>query len=102
MLTADSSPTAADSLRMTVARVSRQRPLLKREARKSPVSAGVNEAAVQQLAGHTSIAITLRYYTGIMPEALRAAQVQLPYVDMVNDVSDTYHEALKLVRRKSA
>ena len=62
----------------------------------------MNEAVVQQLAGHTSIATTFRYYTRIMPEALRAAQVQLPYVRVIKDISDTYHEPLKLVRRKSA
>jgi len=64
--------------------------------------AGVNEAVVQQLAGHTSMATTLKYHTGIMPEALRAAQVQLPYVDVVKAISDSYHEPIRLVRRKSA
>jgi integrase len=64
--------------------------------------ARVNEAVVQQSAGHTSIATTLKYYTGIMPEALRAAQVQLPYMRVLKDISDTYHEPLRLVRRKSA
>ncbi len=53
------------------------------------------------MAGHTCIATTLRYYTGIMAQALRAAQVQLPYVDVLKDLSDTYHEPLKLAKRKS-
>jgi integrase len=40
---------------------------------------GVNEAIVQRLAGHASIATTLRHYTHILPESLRQAQESLPY-----------------------
>ena len=53
--------------------------------------AGVNEAVVQQLAGHTSISTTLRYYTRIMPQALRRAQAQLPFARVLRDISNTYH-----------
>lgn len=51
--------------------------------------AGVGEAMVKELAGHASISTTLRYYTQIMPEALRAAQARLPFEDVLRDVSDT-------------
>ncbi len=57
--------------------------------------AGVNEAVVQKLAGHASINTTLRYYTRIMPDALRTAQARLPYMDVVSDVSDTYHGRIR-------
>jgi integrase len=55
--------------------------------------AGVNEAVVQKLAGHASIATTVKYYTGILPEAQRAAQERLPFAAVLRDVSDTYHGA---------
>ena len=64
--------------------------------------AGVNEAVVRELAGHSSITTILRYYTSIMPEALRAAQCRLPYVDVLQDVSDTYHEAQSPPKKKEA
>ena len=41
--------------------------------------AGVNEAIVQQLAGHASISTTLKHYTHIFPDSLRRAQESLPY-----------------------
>jgi len=41
--------------------------------------AGVNEAIVQKLAGHSSISTTIKHYTGIMPEVLRSAQQRLPF-----------------------
>lgn len=41
---------------------------------------GVNEAIVQRLAGHVSIATTLNHYTDIFPDALRSAQMSLPYL----------------------
>jgi len=53
--------------------------------------AGVNEAVVQKLAGHASMGTTLKYYTHIMPEALRIAQARLPFVEVLRDVSHTYH-----------
>ena len=49
--------------------------------------AGVNEAVVQKLAGHASITTTLKYYTDIAPESLKAAQEQLPFRKMLGDVS---------------
>ena len=64
--------------------------------------AGVNEAVVQKLAGHSSITTTVRYYTGIMPQALRAAQSQLPFRGMLGDVSDTYHGSDCGRRQKTA
>jgi len=53
--------------------------------------AGVNEAVVKELAGHASISTTLRYYTRIMPQALRSAQARLPFESILRDISDTYH-----------
>jgi integrase len=53
--------------------------------------AGVNAAVVQKLAGHTSIATTVRYYTGVMPEALKAAQAKLPFGEVIRDISNPYH-----------
>lgn len=53
--------------------------------------AGVNAAVVQRLAGHASISTTVRYYTGIMPKALRAAQARLPFRSVLRDISDSYH-----------
>ena len=50
-----------------------------------------NQAVVQRLAGHASITATLRYYTGIMPEALRSAQGRLPFVHVLRDISNTCH-----------
>jgi len=52
---------------------------------------GVSEAAVQQLAGHTSISTTLKYHTYTRPENLRAAQPRLPFAKAIPDISDTYH-----------
>jgi len=54
-------------------------------------NAGVNAALVQQLAGHSAIATTVKYYTGVMPEALRAAQARLPFQKVIGGVSDMYH-----------
>jgi integrase len=54
-------------------------------------NAGVNAALVQQLAGHSAIATTVRYYTGVMPDALREAQAQLPFDDAIGIVSESYH-----------
>lgn len=53
--------------------------------------AGINEALVKELAGHASIGTTLRYYTQILPEALRLAQASLPFESVLRDVSDSYH-----------
>lgn len=54
-------------------------------------TAGVNAALVQQLAGHSAIATTVKYYTGVMPSALRAAQARLPFGNAIRDVSYPYH-----------
>ena len=54
-------------------------------------NAGVNAALVQQLAGHSAIATTVRYYTGVMPEALRAAQARLPFGKAIRDVTYPSH-----------
>jgi integrase len=52
--------------------------------------AGVNAAAVQKLAGHSSISTTLKHYTSILPEVLRAAPLRLPYAESVEGVSKVY------------
>ena len=54
--------------------------------------AGVNAAVVKKLAGHASIGTTVRYYTNVMPEALRLAQAQLPFEKMLGVVSNTDRE----------
>jgi len=63
--------------------------------------AGVNEAVVKDLAGHASISTTLRYYTRIMPQALRSAQARLPFDGVLQDVSDTYHEPVNAANKKN-
>ena len=40
---------------------------------------GVNEAIAQKIAGHASITTTLKHYTEIVPDAMRAAVNRLPY-----------------------
>ena len=68
--------------------------------------AGVNEAVAQKVLGHASITATLKYYTHIMPEALRAAPARLPFGDVLRktleDISDTYHAPFKVVKGKTA
>jgi integrase len=54
--------------------------------------AGVNEAVAQKPAGHASIGTTLTHYTGILPEALMAAPLRLPYAEAGNGVSTLYRE----------
>jgi Phage integrase family len=49
--------------------------------------AGVSAAVVQKLAGHASIATTVKHYTQIMPEALREAQSRLPFGEAISGVS---------------
>jgi len=48
----------------------------------------VSAAVVQKLAGHAPIAITVKYYTGVMPKALRAAQAKLPFDGVISDTSN--------------
>lgn len=64
--------------------------------------AGVNEAVAQKLAGHASISTTLKHYTGILPEALRAAPLRLPYAASAEGVSKVYREAGSLRMRDEA
>ena len=64
--------------------------------------AGVNEAVLQKLAGHSSIRTTLDYYTKILPEAMRSAQARLPFVKVFEDISDTYHGPDDGTERKTA
>jgi len=68
--------------------------------------AGVNEAVAQKVLGHASISTTLKYYTQIMPEALRAASARLPFTavlrETLEDVSNMYHAAFRVVRGKTA
>jgi integrase len=45
--------------------------------------AGVNQAVVQQLAGHSSIMTTVKHYTQIMPDAFRSATDLLPFGDAI-------------------
>jgi len=56
--------------------------------------AGVNAALVQKLAGHSAIATTVKYYTGVMPDSLREAQGRLPFDEVIGcgarTVSDLY------------
>ena len=54
--------------------------------------AGVSEAVAQQLAGHSSISTTLRHYTRILPDSLRAAPLRLPYAGSASGVSKVYRE----------
>jgi integrase len=49
-------------------------------------ASGANAALVQQLAGHSSITTTVKYYVGLLPAALRSAQERLPF----NDVLESY------------
>jgi len=42
-------------------------------------NAGVNEAVVQKLAGHSSISTTIKHYSRILPETLKKAPAKLPY-----------------------
>jgi len=55
--------------------------------------AGVNQAVVQKLVGHASIATTCKYYTHVLPPALRSAQAALPFGGVIRDVSYPYHAA---------
>ena len=64
--------------------------------------AGVNEAIVQKLAGHSSITTTLTYYTHILPHALRAAQDALPFNAVLKDVSYPYHGPEKARKERTA
>lgn len=64
--------------------------------------AGVNEATVQKLAGHASISTTIKYYTDIMPEALRRAQDRLPFKKVLRIVSDSYHGVFMGRRARTA
>jgi len=50
-------------------------------------NAGVNAALVQQLAGHSAIATTVKYYTRVLPGALRDAQSRLPFQEVIAGVS---------------
>ncbi len=43
----------------------------------------VNQAVVQAIAGHASIKTTQKFYTRIMPEAVRSAPERLPYANSV-------------------
>ncbi len=46
---------------------------------------------VRNTPGHASISTTVKYYTGVMPEALKAAQAKLPFGDVIRDISYPYH-----------
>ena len=63
---------------------------------------GVNEAVVQKLTGHANIQTTLKHYTNILPDSLRAAQATLPFGKAIRDVSDTYHGGKSAKTRKTA
>ena len=47
----------------------------------------VAQAVVQQLAGHASIMTTVRHYTHIMPDALRAATDRLPFSEAIESAA---------------
>jgi integrase len=64
--------------------------------------AGVNAAVVQKLAGHCQISTTIKHYTGIMPEALRAAQASLPLREALSDVSFPSRELQPGVQAETA
>ena len=54
---------------------------------------GVNASVVKDLAGHSSIETTQKYYTHITDEAMRSAQESLPFREAIagaSDISDTY------------
>jgi len=59
--------------------------------------AGVSAAVAQRLAGHASIATTVKYYTGIMPEALREAAGRLPFGSVISDISKSYRRPVGAV-----
>jgi integrase len=54
-------------------------------------NAGENEAVVQKLAGHASMATTLKHYTRILPETLRKAPAKLPYAQGLAIVTQLQH-----------
>ena len=54
--------------------------------------AGVNQAVVQQLAGHASMQTTLRHYTAILPEVAREAPSRLPWAKGFRIVPNSYRE----------
>jgi integrase len=54
-------------------------------------NAGENEAVVQKLAGHASMATTLKHYTRILPETLRRAPGKLPYAQGLAIVTQLQH-----------
>ena len=56
-------------------------------------SAGINEAVVQKLAGHSSISTTLKHYTRILPESLRQAPLRLAYANSPAIIPLSYPEA---------
>jgi len=67
--------------------------------------ADVNAAVVKELAGHSSIVTTQKYYTRIAPEALASAQAKLPFGEAIRgacDISDTYHGPRARGKRKAA
>jgi len=57
--------------------------------------AGVNQAVVQKLVGHASISTTCKYYTNVLPPALRSAQAALPFGGVIRDVSYPYHAVVR-------
>jgi len=61
--------------------------------------AGIGAQTVRRLVGHASIATTDRYYTHILPDTLRQAARQLPYVAIV---SQSYHAESESSGTKSA
>lgn len=54
------------------------------------------------LAETAHVATTVKYYTHILPEALRSAQARLPFESVIADVSDTYHRSQNGIRGKKA
>jgi len=60
---------------------------------------------VQKLAGHADIATRVKYYTGVVPDALRSAQAKLPFHEVICgacDVSNTYRDEKGREKKKAA
>jgi len=59
---------------------------------------------VQKLAGHADTATRVKYYTGVVPDALRSAQAKRPFHEVIRgacDVSNTYRDEKGREKKKA-